>query len=296
MNPPTSVSLTSNLASPQYEGETVTFTAEANGGDGNYEYKFWLRNPDGQWAMLQDYSSSPNYDWNTAGFVGTSYMQVWVRNAGSTEAYQVYDSYCCVVSADANPPTSVSLSSNLPNPQIEGTIVTFSAEVTGGSGSYEYKYYLCNPDGQWSMVQDYSSSPNYTWNTTGFFGTSYLQVWVRNAGSTDAYQVWKSTQFSTDMNQPTSVSLSSNIASPQPEGTIVTFSAEVTGGSGSYEYKYYLCSPDGQWSLVQDYSSSPNFSWNTTGFVGTSHLQVWVRNEGSSAKYQVYVSFPYEVE
>ena len=293
---PTSVSLTSDLAGPQPEGMEMTFTAEANGGSGSYEYKFWFRNPDEQWAIVQDYSSSPNYDWNTTGFAGTSYMQVWARNAGSTDAYQVWDSFCCVVSADTNPPTSVYISSNLPNPQPEGALVTFTAEVTGGSGSYEYKFYLCDPDGQWAMVQDYSTSPNYTWNTTGFSGTSYLQVWVRNAGATDAYQIWNSTQFSTDMNRPTSVLLSSNLPNPQPEGTLVTFTAEVTGGSGSYEYKYYLCNPDGQWAMVQDYSTSPNYIWNSTGFVGTSYLQVWVRNAGSSDRYQVFDSIGYEIE
>ena len=92
------------------------------------------------------------------------------------------------------------------------------------------------------------------------------------------------------------VFLSSNLSNPQPEGTMVTFTAEVTGGSGNYEYKYYLCSPDGQWAMVQDYSSSPNYTWNTTGFVGTSYLQVWVRNAGSSDRYQVFDSIGYEIE
>jgi len=296
MNPPTSVSLTSDLASPQPEGMTVTFTAEANGGSGSYQYKFYFRNPNGQWAMVQDYSSSSNYIWNTAGFTGTSYIQVWAKNTGATDAYQVWDTSCCIVSSDTNPPTSVSLSSNLPNPQPEGTVVTFTAQVTGGNGNYEYKYYLCNPNGQWAMVQDYSASPNYVWNTTGFAGTSYLQVWVRNAGSPDTYQVWNTAQFSTDMNQPTSAYLSANITSPQPEGALVTFTAQVTGGNGSYEYKYYLCNPNGQWTMVQDYSTSPNYIWNTTGFVGICYLQVWVRNAGSADQYQVFDSIAYEIE
>ncbi|MBW1903077.1 MAG: hypothetical protein JRJ20_15830, partial [Deltaproteobacteria bacterium] len=240
-NPPSSVSLTSDLASPQPEGTTVTFTAQANGGSDSYEYRFWARNAvNGQWSIVQDYSPSANFTWNVTA--GIDRIHVWAKNAGSNDDDRVWSDM--PFSTDMNPPTSVSLTSDLANPQPEGVTVTFTAEASEGSGSYQYRFWFRNPDGQWAMVQDYSSSPNYVWNTTGFAGTSYMQVWAKNAGATDAYQVWDSSccVVSGDTNPPTSVSLGSNLPNPQPEGTMVTFTAEVTGGSGSYEYKYYLCS------------------------------------------------------
>jgi len=43
------------------------------------------------------------------------------------------------------------------------------------------------------MVQNYSSSNTFTWTPTGAdVGDHALQVWVRSAGSTVAYEAYKS--------------------------------------------------------------------------------------------------------
>jgi hypothetical protein len=89
---PTEVSLIADKVSPQEEGATVTFSAQASGGIGNYEYKFIISGPgtDGQWAVVQEYSPVATYSWDTTGAVGTSTILVYARNAGSSASYQVY--------------------------------------------------------------------------------------------------------------------------------------------------------------------------------------------------------------
>ena len=105
-----------------------------------------------------------------------------------------------IISAN-NPPTSVSLTSDLPSPQPEGTTVTFTAQADGGSGDYEYRFFLKDPLDQWSVVREYSSENNYTWTAIGN-GESAIQVWARNSGSDIEYSVLNTISFSTDSTPP----------------------------------------------------------------------------------------------
>ena len=288
---PTSVSLTSDIASPQPEGTQITFTAEAVGGTGNYEHKFWIRHSlDKTWQVVQDYSSSPNFIWNVTDNI--DYIVVWSRNTGSNAAWQVFKGI--PFSSDTNPPTSVALTSDIASPQPGGTQITFTAEAVGGTENYEHKFWIrYSQDNTWQVVQDYSSSPNFIWNVTD--NIDYIVVWSRNTGSNAAWQVFKSIPFSSDTNPPTSVSLTSDIASPQPEGTQITFTAEAFGGTENYEHRFWIRhSQDQTWQLVQDYSSSPNFIWNVTDNI--DYIAVWSRNAGSNDPWQVYGATPFKTK
>jgi hypothetical protein len=183
-----------------------------------------------------------------------------------------------------NQPTSVSLTPNLPSPQPEGTELTFTAEATGGTGSYEYRFWAHETGGVWKIVQDYSSSPHFTWTATDDF--DWIGVWARNAGSKYSWQVYNVMKFRTDMNPPTSVTLTPNLFSPQPKGTVVTFTAEATGGSGNYDYRFGVHETGGNWTIVQDYSSSSNFTWRAADNIDL--VGVWARNRGSQYEWQAY--------
>jgi hypothetical protein len=93
-----------------------------------------------------------------------------------------------------------------------------------------------------------------------------------------------------------SAGLASNVAGNQAAaGTPVTWTA--TGGcdvTDTATYQFWQQPPGGSWSMVQDWSTSPTFNWNTTGdATGTYNFQVWARNHGSSASYEAYVGNPY---
>jgi hypothetical protein len=222
---------------------------------------------------------------------GTYYFAVTAYNNYGESGYSTEVGPTTIAVSD--PPTSVSLTSDFASPQPEGTTVTFTGQADGGSGYYEYRFFLKDPLGQWSEVREYSLEPTYTWTAAGD-GESAIQVWARNAGSVVDYSVLNTITFSTAMNPPTSVSLTSDFSSPQAEGTTVTFTGQADGGSGYYQYKFLLRSTDGIWSIVQDYSSSNSYTWNATDNIDS--IGVHARNEGSNVIYQVYNTIPFRVD
>jgi hypothetical protein len=78
---------------PVVSGTTVTWTASASGGTaGPLQYQFWRWGSNG-WVMVRDYRAVNSYSWTpTASDVGDHALQVWVRSAGASVAYESYKS------------------------------------------------------------------------------------------------------------------------------------------------------------------------------------------------------------
>jgi len=292
--PATAVTLLSNVQSPQTVATSVTLTAAASGGSGDYEYQFVLRNPSGAWSIVQPYGASDTWTWTAAG-VGDYVLQVWARNAGSAAAYDTWTGMNFTVIPA--PVSSVSVSASVPSPQVIGASIAFTAVAAGTSGSYEYQFVLRNPQGTWSTARGYNSSNSWIWNTAGLpAGTYVLQVWARNAGTVVSYDAWSGLTFSIAAAPASAVSLTSSVPSPQPSGTTVTFNATATGTAGSYEYQFVLMNPQGVWSVVRAYSSSSTWSWNTASLsAGTYVLQVWARNAGTTVSYDAWKGLSFSV-
>jgi len=63
---------------------TVAFTATAGGGSGGYLYQFWLKDTSGLYTLVQPYSASNVYNWDTTlAPVGTYYVAVQAKCTGS---------------------------------------------------------------------------------------------------------------------------------------------------------------------------------------------------------------------
>jgi sugar lactone lactonase YvrE len=89
--------------------------------------------------------------------------------------------------------------------------------------------------------------------------------------------------------------LTTNLVSPQPASTLVTFMSNGIGGSGNFEYKFRL-RVSGVWTTVQDYSISNTWTWNTTGYQSGEYLvRVYVRLAGDSIEYPVERSIAYRL-
>lgn len=80
--------------------------------------------------------------------------------------------------------------------QVE-TSVTFTAGAIGGSGTYQYRFYLkASGATTWTQVQAYGIGDTYAWETTDAQpGTYRIMVYVRNAGSTAAYESYRAMNF-----------------------------------------------------------------------------------------------------
>jgi hypothetical protein len=75
--------LSASAASPQLSGTSILLTATSTT-CANPRYEFWFQPPGGSWRVVQGYSSSSTFNWNTAGTPpGTYLFSVWARDASS---------------------------------------------------------------------------------------------------------------------------------------------------------------------------------------------------------------------
>jgi len=178
------------------------------------------------------------------------------------------------------PATGVTLLPDKTPPQQTGTTVTFTAAGQGGSGTYEYRFWLNSGSG-YTVVQDYSISNTFAW-IPGSPGAYDILVDVRNAGSTAVREAFAKVFFyKIAAAAATGVTLTPNLASPRSVGTPITFTAAGEGGSGTYEYRFWLNSGSG-FTIVQNYSATNTFVWTPTA-QGAYDILVDVRNAGSTA-------------
>ena len=84
----TSAHLSTDKSSPQVHGTTVVLTGSATCA-GTPEYRFWVRDLNGAWHVVQDFSPTSTDSWNTTGLAPGNYgLEVDVRNHSSTAAYE----------------------------------------------------------------------------------------------------------------------------------------------------------------------------------------------------------------
>ncbi|MBL0225523.1 MAG: CHRD domain-containing protein [Geobacteraceae bacterium] len=289
--PPSSVTLTASSAGPQPPGTPVTFTAAAQGGTGPCEYRFYLNDGSGNgYVVAQPYGPSGTFVW-TPDVPGNYDLFVETRLAGSTV---LRDAYAAINFFQVNiPPTSVTLTANPAGPQAPGTPVTFSAAAQGASGPCEYRFHLNDGSGAGYVVaQPYGPSGDFIW-TPSAAGNYDVFVETRLAGSTSLREAYNLINYYriTAVTPPTAVNLVSDVVSPQTPGTLVTFTAAGQGGSGPYEYRFYLNSGAG---FVQQQDYSPTNSWNwTPAAAGNYDIFVEVRQAGSSVLRDAYNALYY---
>ena len=117
-----------------------------------------------------------------------------------------------------------------------GTKITTTATGSGGSG-YEYKFELKTPSGgNYSSVQNYSSSNTYSY-TPYQAGTYFIRCTMSSTGNSTV-----STEVSF-----TVVNLSNNSSISSDTTTVNSFifvNAKATGGTGDYEYNYIYYKPN----------------------------------------------------
>jgi len=179
------------------EGASITLTAVASGGSGNYEYAFWFKGAatNEVWTLQRGYDPSGTYVFDTTGFVGsTNKFRVDARNQGSTDVPTKKWMNAPVNSAGVA--TGLTETHTPSFPVTEGTLVTFTATASGGSGSYEYRFRFKGDatNHAWVELQAYSPSNTLVFNTTGYIdvgNTNKIRIDARNQGSSDApVQKW----------------------------------------------------------------------------------------------------------
>src|SRR2546423_1501174 len=160
---------------------------------GRPDYRFWV-GQNGIWTIVQDYSPTSKFSWNTTGKLqGTYGLEVDVRNHGATATYETVANVSFTLSTP--PCTAARLTTDKTSPQVHGTTVVLTGSATC-SGAPEYRFWVRDLTGRWTIVKDYTSANTFSWNTTSLGpGTYGLEVDVRNQGSTTTYETVSNLTF-----------------------------------------------------------------------------------------------------
>ncbi len=281
--------LGANPASPGPTGATVTFGA-ATSGCPNPTYRFWIRPPGGPWSVVQGYSATSTYAWSAPSVPGTYGVEVDVKDQSSTASYDTVTNIAYTLAAC----TGARLTTAKPSPQTPGTPIQLSA-TAACAGTPAFRFWIRPPAAAWRIVQDYSPTSTYTWNTTGLApGVYSLEVDVRNQGSTASYESVANLSYTLAIPPCSTPTLTATPASPQASGTRVTLNA-TTSGCPNPRYRFWVQPPGGAWSIVQDYSPNSSYAWANTGAAGTYALEVDVRDQSSTASYDAVANISYRL-
>ncbi len=280
VTPCTTPTLSVSPASPQAIGTQVLLTS-TTAVCPHPQWRFWIQPPGGAWTVVQGYSSTRTYTWNTTGKTsGTYHLEVDVRDTSTRDSYDAVANMTTVLATCGG----ATLSTDKASPQPPGSTMRLTGSASC-PGTAQYRFWIRQPGGSWNIVQDYSSASTFTWNTAGKPNGWYgLEVDVRDLGSTATYETVANLNFLVDA--CTAATLRADKTSPQPRGTTIV----LTGGAtcrGTPQYRFWVKAPGGAWTIVQDYSSASTYRWNTTGLpAGTYGLEVDVRDQGSTAVYE----------
>ena len=181
--------------------------------------------------------------------------------------------------------TAAILTGNVSSPRPAGASTTFTATSTT-CNSPEYAYWVKAPGHHWSLQRDYGGDV-WSWNTTGLApGVYQLDVWARQRGSGNLYDTYGLTTYTLSPSGCQNAGLASDLAPPQLLGTKVTFTA-TSKGCSSPQYRFLLLPPGGSWAVVQPYSTTTTWLLDSSKYPsGNFQVGVWVRQAGSSSRYQ----------
>jgi hypothetical protein len=288
------VSASAMPASPQASGSAVQLTATATG-CANPLYEFWMLTPGSStWQAVRGYSAAATFSWSTAGLAtGTYRFSIWVRDSTSSGLYGnglgAYDAFNASTYYSLVPGcASVGVSATPASPAMVGSAVTVSGAAAGCvNPNPSYEFWILYPgSGTWRLAQAYTTSPGYSWSTTGLApGTYRFSVWARDSSSSASYDAWNAGQYFTLTSGCSSIAVSATAGNP------VTIGGRASGClNPTPVYEFWILYPgSGTWTLAQGYSTSAAYSWPTTGLPrGTYRFSVWVKDSSSSAPYDAW--------
>jgi|GEM_PF-2487206 len=179
-------------------------------------------------------------------------------------------------------PSPLLLQTDLASPQRQGKKIQLSASYDN-ENSYEYRFMVKGDStfDEWVILQEWSDLNGYLWNTNKYPGNYSLRVDARITGEEEilgTFTLPYEITYRWDV-----LNLSRNTDKVIEDGQIVDFHALYIADTGNYEYQYVIKGKTvtEEYQVLRSWSDNPDFSWNSTGFVGSHTVSVWVREQGA---------------
>src|SRR2546430_1206833 len=283
--------LTSAPPTSAATGATATLTPSGVAACATPVYRSSVPPPGAAWCSGRDSCTSNTYNWPPTGLALGDYgLEVDVRNQGATATYETTTNttYSLSVGTCAKPTLAASPTS--PGPT--GATVTFSS-TTSACPNPLFRFWIQAGNGPWTIKQDYSTLPTFSWTRTGLAGPYNVQVDARDQaeGTSVSYDAVNNIPY--QLNGCSAVSLGAIPGSPHYPSGSVTLTGTATC-PGTATYSFWTKSPTGPWTMVQDYSTTNTFSWPIAGLpLGNYSLEVDVRDQGGTDTYEKVSNLPY---
>lgn len=242
------------------KGDSVTITANATGGSGNYTYKYAILNVDtNKWSILKDFTSENTLTYKL-NYPGKKQFAVTVKDSsGKTISTNRVD-------VNVAEPLAASLKSNGSTNAVTkqtGSKIKLDATAIGGSGDYTYKFAVLNVDnGKWSMLKDFSKENTLTY-ALNYPGKKQFAVTVKDStGKTVATNRIDVTVANNVVTPSVTLSVdSSSDALNKSVGDTIKLEANASNFTGECTYKFVVHNIDtNTWYTLKDYGKDSSYS------------------------------------
>lgn len=251
---------TSNSSSVEV-GESVTWSVSVNGNTSDYNYL---------WSGTDGLSSSSSSVTTTYSTSGTKNASVHITSSNSSSSVAISRA-CSVLVIDPEPNLTGSCYGTPSNPE-KGETVTWYANVSGGTGSYDFDWSGATNGSSQSVTESYSSSGTKTATVEIVSGSQSISkscsVYVENNTVNDL-EVYCTPNGST-----------------YDTGDTISWTAHASGGGGIYDF---------DWSgAVSGNDRVENTSYGSNG-TKTAHVRVESQNgDVETATCRVYIEDDYD--
>ena len=159
-----------------------------------------------------------------------------------------------------------------------GDKLKINCNASGGTSPLQYKFTYINSSNTETVIRDYGTSDNVTWNTAGLSAGNYtVKAIVKDSNGKTANQ--KAT-VSLTVSTPSITSFS--VQSTARAGEKIKLNCDAKDGTGTLQYKFTYINASNTETIIKDYSTSDSTTWDTTGLSEGSYTVKAIVKDGNN--------------
>ena len=246
-----------------YIGEKVIINSVFGGGIKPYKYKYSIRNSDGSWTNLSDYSDKTSCEIKMPSVSGLYTLRTAAKDAKGAYASKYFN---VVVKKNTLMDFSENGSSLSSDFAYSGGTLTAYAKFKGGTEPYKYKYSI-RLNGVWKDLKTYSYSDTEKITLPKNIGEYTVRIAAKDVNGEYAS---KYLTVTVGKNTGTAFKENGSYASKTKAsvGESVVLYAKFNGGTQPYTYKYSVKNANGTWNDIKNYSSTASLSVKLPSSIG----------------------------